>query len=388
MPGTQDPFAGADTINQESQKALLDSIATGGAAGKKAYEDAQAEVASNRQGALNRAMQRQQITGQNLGGEDTQRVNATADRFGNALASGNANFQQNMQGIGASGQSFLQKVGAISPLIQSENLNKAAQRENDYKSAIAAAQERADAAAQAKQDQQNFELMKLGITEGNSNSRAQNAIDAANARANRTTSTGATNNVTLPQLVGMATQQPKILNDSGNILGSAVGGENIRAAQLGAQAGDIGRSLGVPETKLAGLNEPGFQNSLTKDLTKVNPGPSPKDYTAGNQNALKAIVAKNPTAALGQADAIAQKTGVNGGADIVKEIMSTPKVQSDLGKYYQLSALSGKNAVSWPQALAALQKDYLTPNSNGHHVPQDRTYAVMVELLRDLPWKT
>jgi hypothetical protein len=61
MPGTQDPFAGADTINQESQKALLDSIATGGAAGKKAYEDAQAEVASNRQGALNRAMQRQQI---------------------------------------------------------------------------------------------------------------------------------------------------------------------------------------------------------------------------------------------------------------------------------------------------------------------------------------
>lgn len=175
MAGVMNPFEGAAANNEDQRKELLDAIATGGAAGKKAYENAQAEVATTRQGALDRAAQRAQLTGQNLGGEDTARVTETADRFGNYLGAQNAAYQGQLGQIGASGESYLAKVGAMAPFIQSQNINKAADREAGIKAAIAQAQAEAEAKAKAQEEQRNFELYKLGITEQGRNNRANAA---------------------------------------------------------------------------------------------------------------------------------------------------------------------------------------------------------------------
>lgn len=172
-----DPFAGAAAENQDQKKALLDVIAQSGSAGEKAFHDAQSQIASTKQEALDRASQRAAITGQNFGGLDTARVGETADRFTNYGTNANQQFQQNLQGVGASGQSYLDKIGAIAPFIQSQNTNKASDRENQYKIAIAQAQEAADAAAAKIKQQQDFELLKMGISN-------KNAQDLAGMRAN------------------------------------------------------------------------------------------------------------------------------------------------------------------------------------------------------------
>ncbi len=174
MP-VMDPFEGAKSENSDQKKALLDVIAQSGSAGEKAFKEAQNQVNATRQSALDRATQRAQLTGQNLAGADTAPVTETADRFGNYLGNQNAAFQQNLQGIGASGQSYLEKVNAISPFIQSQNLNKAADRENAYKQAIAQAQAEAEAKAKAVQDQHDFEMAKLQFEEAGRNSRAKAA---------------------------------------------------------------------------------------------------------------------------------------------------------------------------------------------------------------------
>lgn len=386
---TMDPFAGAAAEGQDQKRQLLDIIASSGSAGEKAFKDAQAQVAATRQEALNRADQRAALTGQNLGGADTQRVGETADRFTNYGANQNQAFQQNLQNIGASGQSYLDKVGAIAPFMQSQNMNKAAERENTYKVAIAQAQAAAEAAAQKIKEQQMFELQKLGISESGQNNRTLANISARQAAADR----AAQNNITLPQLVGAANAQGqtvagKINNDTGNILGNAVGGENIKAAQLAQQAGQIGSASGVAGNKLYGLTDPGFLNGLAGDIRKGNPA-----APANPVDALKGLREGNPQQYMSLVPQIAAATKVNGGEPIVSEIMSDPKVQTNLNAYYNQAyngLTSGKKTTyfTWPDILANLKDEYIDhPSKTGHSVPQDRTYSVMVELLRNLPWK-
>lgn len=162
MP-TLDPFQGAAAENTDQKKGLLDVISTAGSAGKKAYEEAQAQVNTQRQNALNYAAQRQQMTGQDLGGANTAPVTESADRFGTYFGGQNAAFQNNLQAIGASGQSYLDKIQAITPFAQSQNMNQAADREQTYKTAIAQNQAKIDAQkAASAQDFQN-QLKLLGI---------------------------------------------------------------------------------------------------------------------------------------------------------------------------------------------------------------------------------
>lgn len=180
MP-VMDPFAGAQQENNDNQKALLDAIAQGGAAGKKAYEDAQAEVARTRQDALGRATQRAQLTGQNLGGADTARVQDTSDRYTNYMGAQNAAFQNNLQGISASGQSYLAKVNAILPFVQNQNVQAANDREAQIKAAIATAQAKADADAAAAAQKAKDEWDRLVYTQQQENARAGSKAQASNA---------------------------------------------------------------------------------------------------------------------------------------------------------------------------------------------------------------
>lgn len=149
------PFEGAKSENDEQQKALLDVIAQSGSAGRKEYENAQAQAQQQRQNALDYASQRARVSGQDFGPTVTAPVTEAADRFNTYFAGQNAAFQNNLQGIGNSAQSYLAKVNAIAPFIQAQNQQQAADRENQLKMSIAANQAKIDAAKAA--DERNFQ---------------------------------------------------------------------------------------------------------------------------------------------------------------------------------------------------------------------------------------
>lgn len=268
MATAMDPFEGAKAEREDQRRQLLDAVSTGGAAAKKAYDDAQAAVAASRQDALNRAQQRAQITGTNFGGQDLNPVADAAGLMGGYLSGQSAAGQQHLQSIGASGESYLAKVGAIAPFIQSQNIDKAAQRENEYKTAIAQAQAKIDA-DKAAQEQEFARQKELLALKDMYETRQSNASAAAKAKAATATK------ATLPQLIGLANQEPGYMRDNQNILGQAKGGENIAAANLLQRAGQYGRQLGVDPLKLAELGAPGQMNTLAGQLTKQATAPAP-----------------------------------------------------------------------------------------------------------------
>lgn len=170
------PFEGAKSEREQANRDLLNVIAQSGAAGKAAYDAARKEAATMRQGALDTAAQRAQLTGQDLGPAATAATTEAADRFNTYFGGQEAAHQAQLGQIGASGQSYLSKVGQIAPFMQQQALTQAAEREKKYQSEIAANQAKIDAekAAAERAHQQQIEL--LGI---------KNKYDvAADARAN------------------------------------------------------------------------------------------------------------------------------------------------------------------------------------------------------------
>lgn len=308
---TLDPFAGAQQESEDQKKALLEVIAQSGSAGQKAFEAAQAQVAATRAAALQRANQRAMLTGQNLEGLDTARVGETADRFTNYGANANQQFQQNLQGIGASGQSYLEKINAIAPFIQSQNTNKAADREASIKAQIAAAEAKAAADAQAKQDQRDFEIQKFNLSEQGKANRANASQAAAAKKAAQPTADALLGkaNQLLPAAQNAVAALPKlntnnILSSSskGGSLSKAIGaiptggntlnqqaaailrggaqgvpGETYMLAQMTPQdvAAKIGVALGATDNVISSLYAPGKVASVAAAIKKSEPLPSP-----------------------------------------------------------------------------------------------------------------
>lgn len=162
MP-VMDPFEGAKSERDESGRLLLKTIAQSGQAGKEAYDAARKETGLMRQNALDRATQRAQLTGQNLAGEDTAAVGEAADRYNTYFTGEEAAMQGRLGEIGASGQSYLAKVGQIAPFMQQKAIQQAAERENLFKTQVAAnqAQIDADKAAEDRAHQRQIELLGL-----------------------------------------------------------------------------------------------------------------------------------------------------------------------------------------------------------------------------------
>lgn len=262
MP-TMDPFAGAASEGEDQKRGLLDAIAAGGVAGKEAYNMAQKEVGTMRTGALDRAQTRANMTGQDFGGVDTAPVTEAADRYGTYFAGQRAASQSQLDQIGASGTSYLAKIGAIAPFMQNQNLQAAADREQGFKTEIASNQSKIDSqkAKDAADREHDITMLSMRLAE-----------DRANAAAK--SGAAKTNSITLNQLVGAAKQQPNIMKDSGNIMASVKGQNMAAAGNLAGRAGTIGRNLGVDEEKLMGLSEPGFLTGLAGDLAKMEGGPS------------------------------------------------------------------------------------------------------------------
>lgn len=162
MP-VQSPFEGAKEYAEGEKKALLEAVAQQGAAGKAAWQTAQAETDKMRQAALDRAQQRARLTGQELGGTDVAPVAETADRFGTYFAGQQAAGQDLFGQIGASGESYLSKIAAISPFMKEKGDIAAAEREQKYRLGIAANQAKLDAEkeAAAEAHKRDIELLKL-----------------------------------------------------------------------------------------------------------------------------------------------------------------------------------------------------------------------------------
>ena len=243
-----DPFAGAAENSEEQKRGLLEAIAQGGAAGRQEYENAQAQVNKQRQGALDWAAQRARLTGQDLGGANTAPVTESADRFGTYFAGQNDAFQNNLQNIGSSASSYLAKIAAIAPFIQAENQQKASEREQQLKMAIAANQQKIDAEKAAALQQQQFELQKLA-------KQNEYKSSAASAKAKKPP--------TSSQILGMAEQyvtqhpglaidkQTKILGGPRMKIGPAVPGTDVAAIKpqlvnVSNIAGQLAEAYGVP----------------------------------------------------------------------------------------------------------------------------------------------
>lgn len=228
MPA-MDPFAGAKDENESQKRDLLGVIAQAGTAGRQEYERAQAQANTMRQGALGAAAQRAQMTGQNLGGMDTAPVTEAADRYNTYFQGQNAGFQNLLGQIGTSADSYLTKVNAIHPFMQSQNTQAAADRENQFRSIMAKAE--ADRAFQMseneKERQHAIEMAKLNASlrpktgaEGGGSAGGGNINTMTSAQYKKSLSPAAQR--ILPGGQKLDNLFAKIQLDTGNILGSAL----------------------------------------------------------------------------------------------------------------------------------------------------------------------
>ena len=187
--GASPYFDSAGMQVDESKAALLKAVATGGTAGKQAFDAAQQQAAQAKQEAVARAAERSALYG--IGGNDQTFLGAY-DARANQAAVNRAGFESGLAQTQASGESYLEKARGAIPVLQGININKAADEETKIKLAIQAAKDK----AQADLDKENRSLQRTLASEARSESRAiarenraaeRAAVKAAAAEAKPTT---------------------------------------------------------------------------------------------------------------------------------------------------------------------------------------------------------
>jgi hypothetical protein len=294
-----------------SKKALLDSVASAGTAGKAAFDAAQAQAAQAKQDAVARAAQRAALFG--AGGNDQTFLGAYDNRMNQGDVN-RTNFESGLAQTQASGDSYLEKARGAIPVLQAINSNKISQQEAAMRAAIAAAQAKAEAAAQAQAQKDAAAEARAEKASARADARAQASSDRADARAQATADRAAAkaDQPTINGLLGAAAQQKKGTIDALNtkITGlqappvqtpfGPVGGTNSGKYQYGGNitlpvtqgqltqtqntpldqwALSIGQSLGMPPAKLAELFSPQQQASMAnaqQTTAKLNATPDEK----------------------------------------------------------------------------------------------------------------
>lgn len=284
MAEFMDPYAGSTQQTDDSKRRLLEAVATAGLAGKKAFEEAQSGIQSSQHAALQRAQEGATMFG---GGAERFGAGNLATRFdlqrGNLGAAG-AEFAAQNASMGAAGSGYMDKVQAALGALKEQNAAKTGEYDAQIQAYKTRLEQEAAAAAAAAAAKEQAEMNRLRIREQGENARATARLRADAEKEAK----AATKNITLQQLLGMANSQPGVLtHDTRNILGTAVGGEKQRAANLADSARQIGGLLGVDPTRLAELNAPGFQQNLTKDFAgpaapKQVPGTFDKNWLLGS----------------------------------------------------------------------------------------------------------
>lgn len=328
-PVMDDPFEGAKSERDETNKLLLASIAQAGQAGKEAFKTAQAEKDRAHAAALARAQQRAALTGQDLGGADTAATTEAADRFGTYFAGEEAAMHGRLGEIGASGQSYLAKVGQIAPFMQQKAIDQAAERENLYKMEVAANQARIDAdkAAEDREHLRQIELLNL-------RNRFDVQADQRSTAAKAPAAPKISNQALLGEAQRVQTQavptqpvdfgpekQPNETWDQylARLEGAAQGRrtqDRIVAAPLTDLAFEIGQGIGVDPGQLAELYSPASRAAVQRAQETLTP--AAKDQTAkklSQKYAAKGVNLPTAQSVLGNVDFKEAVNWIMAGAD-------------------------------------------------------------------------
>jgi len=260
-------FDSANRQIDESKKGLLEAVATGGSAGKAAFDAAQAQAAQARQDAVARAAQRSALYG--VGGDQQTFLGAYDARM-NQMNVNRSNFESGLAQTQASGESYLDKARASIPVLEAQNLQKVTDQETKIKTAIEAARQKAEA-----------ERLKAEEAERRTLEREQRAEARTIARENRAAARDAAkqakkdNTPSNQGLLGLAAQAAKqSVNPAINPKAAGPVRPSEQAARTKPDQGltdlavQIGRSLGIPDAQLAELYAPSQQSSLATNLQK------------------------------------------------------------------------------------------------------------------------
>lgn len=172
-------FDSSSQVIDESKKNLLNAVATGGTAGKQAFDAAQAAAAQAKQDAVARAAQRAALYG--VGGNDQTFLGAY-DTRANQMGVNRANFESGLAQTQASGESYLEKARGAIPVLQAVNANKAQDTESKIKLAIQAAQAKAQAEAEKQARAEQAQIDRENRADARANARADRSDARAAAR--------------------------------------------------------------------------------------------------------------------------------------------------------------------------------------------------------------
>jgi hypothetical protein len=272
-------FDSAGMQIDSSKKALLEAVATGGTAGKQAFDAAQAQAAQAKQEAVARAAERSSLLG--IGG-DNQTFLGAYDARANQMGVNRANFESGLAQTQASGESYMEKARASIPILQSININKGADEETKIKLAIQAAKDKAAAEAEKEARTLQRQLDAEARAEARAIAKEGRAAGRASAKENQPS---------LNALLGAAGQvvksRPGLLSEDGTTksfggprmrIGGGPGVANIPATTVNITdlAFQLGQAYGVNDNKLMELYSPSQQSSLKTATGKLAPTP-PKE---------------------------------------------------------------------------------------------------------------
>lgn len=345
-------FDSSSTQIDASQRALLDAVATGGTAGKQAFDAAQAQAAQAKQDATARAANRAALFG--AGGNDQTFLGAYDDRM-NQGAVNRANFESGLAQTQASGTSYLEKARASIPVLQAINSNKISQQEAAMRAAIAVAKQKADDAAAADARKEAAAEARANTAADRADARAAKTADRADARA-----AAKAGQPTINGLLGAAAQQktattgalstkiaglqaPPIqtpfgpvggaqsskYNYGGNITLPVTQGQLTQAQNtpIDQWAYSIGQASGMSPAKLAELFSPQEQAAIANaqnTTAKLSATPDEKFLATmpGVDPATAHTIATNPDYKNARNDAIRALSGKNPAGDWAKLIQS------------------------------------------------------------------
>ncbi len=265
-------FDSAGMQIDESKAALLKAVATGGTAGKQAFDAAQQQAAQAKQEAVARAAERSALYG--IGGNDQTFLGAY-DARANQGAVNRAGFESGLAQTQASGESYLEKARGAIPVLQGININKAADEETKIKLAIQAAKDKAQAAAEKEARAEQERLDRENRTEARAIARENRASARSDAKAAAKPKKDPTADLLLAagRLQNKSPLAKARLDANTNILGVVNQNQDARMGRLAGQ--DMGYSPLQIETALS----PGRLNTYEKAI-QLPPSPDVKWLTS------------------------------------------------------------------------------------------------------------
>jgi hypothetical protein len=275
-------FDSANRQVDESKKGLLEAVATGGTAGKQAFDAAQAQAAQAKQDAVARAAERSALYG--VGGNDQTFLGAY-DARANQMGVNRANFESGLAQTQASGSSYLEKARSSIPLLEAQNIGKVTDQETKIKLAIEAAKQKAMAEQEKEQRSLQRTLDSESRAEARALARENRAESRSSAKEARALAAKEPKLPTANQLLGQGQTIADKVNaalksgttygagtedvDNAVFLANEMGGVGNNGVTADNAARAYAKSLGLSEGVVAGILTPMATGSWSKASAPV-----------------------------------------------------------------------------------------------------------------------